>query len=283
VSIKTPIQWCDSSCNAAMGCNGCELWNPARGVRACYAGNDHDRRRGLPGWPQSFDRPELFTRRIDEACRWPDLRRRGRPGKHWLDGYPRLIFLVDEGDAFTESLSVDWLSPFVPRMGESPHAWIVLTKRPHRMLEWVRRLAAPLPPNSWLCVSITGPATLPRLGPFRELRQALPGHVLGLSVEPLLDDVRPALLRDWRGAVPEVSWVKLGGESRQRDPGRPCDLDWLRGLRDAFRGGGAAVFVKQLGNQPVEGGRPVRLRDRDHGGDWDEWPADLRVREMPPA
>jgi hypothetical protein len=71
-----------------MGCDGCELWALGRGVRASYAGNDHARRAGLPGWPRSFDRTELFTRRIDEACRWPDLSGHPRPDKPWLDGYP---------------------------------------------------------------------------------------------------------------------------------------------------------------------------------------------------
>jgi hypothetical protein len=40
------------------------------------------------------------------------------------------------------------------------------------------------------------------------------------------------------------------------------------------------VFVKQLGSRPAEGDARLRLRD-GHGGDWSEWPADLRVREMP--
>jgi hypothetical protein len=40
------------------------------------------------------------------------------------------------------------------------------------------------------------------------------------------------------------------------------------------------VFVKQLGSFPVSGGERLRPRD-GHGGDWAEWPADLRVREMP--
>jgi protein gp37 len=38
MAIHTDIEWCDSSLNLAMGCDGCELWNPARGVKHCYAG-----------------------------------------------------------------------------------------------------------------------------------------------------------------------------------------------------------------------------------------------------
>jgi protein gp37 len=28
MSVTTKIQWCDSTCNPTMGCEGCELWNP---------------------------------------------------------------------------------------------------------------------------------------------------------------------------------------------------------------------------------------------------------------
>jgi hypothetical protein len=62
-------------------------------------------------------------------------------------------------------------------------------------------------------------------------------------------------------------------------PARPCALEWVRGLRDFFRGR-SAVFVKQLGSCPTRGGLRLRLKD-GHGGDWREWPDDLRVREVP--
>ena len=39
-------------------------------------------------------------------------------------------------------------------------------------------------------------------------------------------------------------------------------------------------FVKQLGSRPVDGGSPMPLAD-SHGGDWEEWPRDLRVRQCP--
>jgi hypothetical protein len=40
------------------------------------------------------------------------------------------------------------------------------------------------------------------------------------------------------------------------------------------------VFIKQLGSRPTEAGQPFRVRD-SHGGDWSEWPEDLRVQQMP--
>ena len=38
--------------------------------------------------------------------------------------------------------------------------------------------------------------------------------------------------------------------------------------------------MKQLGAKATEGGRALPLND-SHGGDWEEWPEDLRVRQMP--
>jgi hypothetical protein len=57
----TPIPWCDSAVNLMMGCDVCEMWNPAVGVRACYAGVMTENRAGRPGWPESFGRPSSCT------------------------------------------------------------------------------------------------------------------------------------------------------------------------------------------------------------------------------
>ena len=73
-----------------------------------------------------------------------------------------------------------------------------------------------------------------------------------------------------------------GGESGRRDFVRPFDLSWARELRDHCRETGVAFFLKQLGRRPVSEGEELKLRDT-HGGDWTEWPKDLRVREMPEA
>jgi hypothetical protein len=81
-----------------------------------------------------------------------------------------------------------------------------------------------------------------------------------------------------------IDWVIVGGESG--GGARPCDVAWIRDVVAQCRAAGVPVFVKQLGALPridggtltVEGYRWVS----DHkGGDPDEWPADLRVREFP--
>ncbi len=98
--------------------------------------------------------------------------------------------------------------------------------------------------------------------------RATPAAVRFLSVEPMLGPV-PSL--DLTG----IDWVIIGGES---GPGaRPMDLDWAGDLMAAAQEAGTAVFVKQVGSVLAR-----RLGYQDgKGGDLTEWPAWLRVREMP--
>jgi len=90
-----------------------------------------------------------------------------------------------------------------------------------------------------------------------------------------------------------ISWLIVGGES---GPGaRPCDLAWIRSVKDQCKAADVPVFIKQLGAKPVvsevvfdtdrgiDGQNitaPIKLNDRK-GGDWNEWPDDLKVREFP--
>lgn len=85
---------------------------------------------------------------------------------------------------------------------------------------------------------------------------------------------------------PEVHWVIAGGESGPK--ARECDVAWIESIVEQCRETGTACFVKQLGAKPVfvdeRGVRDpsVRLAGLDaKGGNWEKWPEDLRIREMP--
>lgn len=85
--------------------------------------------------------------------------------------------------------------------------------------------------------------------------------------------------------VRDLHWIIVGGES---GPGaRAFDLAWARSVVEQCKAAGAAVFVKQLGAKVLgrdcehgRAGSPCRFNDAK-GGDWSEWPEDLRVREWP--
>jgi protein gp37 len=105
-----------------------------------------------------------------------------------------------------------------------------------------------------------------------------------------------------------LDWIICGGES---GPGaRPCDVAWVRSAVRQCADAGVSCFVKQLGAAPIVSpcrqhhwdfggaiGRVARFSPTDKrypssepwrvhftdrkGGAMEEWPEDLRVREMP--
>lgn len=79
--------------------------------------------------------------------------------------------------------------------------------------------------------------------------------------------------------------VIAGGESGPH--ARGCDLAWLRSLKDQCAAAQVPCFIKQLGAKAYQSpqhdggtGFFLPLKDRK-GGNMDEFPPDLRVRQMP--
>ena len=88
-----------------------------------------------------------------------------------------------------------------------------------------------------------------------------------------------------------ISWIIFGGESGQR--ARPCNVDWIRSGLAQCKAANVKAFVKQLGAKPIWPNVPLQTAVDDFkdfpesvithskGGAMEEWPVDLRVREMP--
>jgi len=232
-------------------------------MRRCYAGTLTGRYAGKKGWPVTFEQPVIFPDRFQKALKWSDLTGKERPDKPWLNSYPRVIFLNDMGDTFTESLPLDWLGDFVPAMEASPHIWIILTKRPRRMFEFWESYLAPIrgsgedeniQENFWLLASVTGPENIGRIRELLKLR-ALGAKMLGVSYEPALGPV------DFTG-YHGLDWVIAGGES---GPGaRPANSDWFRAARNACRSAGVPFFFKQWGEWLPAGQTPAEDVSRCH-------------------
>lgn len=162
-------------------------------------------------------------------------------------------------------------------------------------------------PNCWLGTSLSlqkhADAQIPELLKCRDL-----APVLFLSVEPLLGPVDFAQMPNTNGygegqrwydplkrlawyatfepyydgchCTEGIDWVIVGGESGK--DARPCNVQWIRDIVQQCKAAAVPVFVKQMGSNPMAGDGAFRRGINDpKGGNPDEWPADLRVREMP--
>ena len=92
----------------------------------------------------------------------------------------------------------------------------------------------------------------------------------GLSLEPLLEPVN----LDLRG----IDWTIVGGGSDVL--AEPFHVEWALALQRQCKSEGVAFFLKQLGKHPLYRDKPLELDDQ-HGGNWNEWPKEWRLREFP--
>lgn len=284
---QTKIEWCDDTVNPTMGCDGCELWSAAN--KSCYAGVLHERYGGKnSGFAPTFEQVTLFPGRMAKAARASDMTCTDRAHKPWLNGMPRTIFVSDMSDALSAVVPFEFLETEIIDNVTSDHGrrhiWMWLTKRSPRMAafcNWLLAKGIQWPANLWPGTSITNLPTMTRADSLRGVNAT----TRFLSIEPLIEDIGKLNLSG-------IHLVIVGGES---GPGaRPFDIQWARDIRDQCKTAGVACFIKQLGANPsatiyeISGGEDD---DRDNidrlplsdkkGGDWSEWPADLRVREFP--
>jgi protein gp37 len=264
---QTKIQWCDSTLNIQMGCEGCEL-SSKQGPARCYAEVMTDRYQGRNGWPDTFMKPKLFLERLIPALRWKDLTGTTRKDKPWLDSYPRLIFLNDMGDTFTQGLPEDWFCEVLPELAASKHQFLLLTKWPGRMAELSRKY--PLPVNVWPGTSVTSNKTLFRA---KQLIEVVGGGPVWISAEPMFERI------NWTADLAQIlDWIIFGGESG-KGAGQ-TDLHWISQGIEFCRYAGIVPFVKQLGSFTTIYQNKISFRD-GHAGDWNEWPEQLKIRELP--
>jgi protein gp37 len=177
---------------------------------------------------------------------------------------------------------------------------------PGTAVEWTRNGL----PNVWLGVSVEDQKTANERIP---LLLQTPAAVRWVSAEPLLDAINLHRLAgdqfgwgrtdalnglyyvranaleygcEWETKrLPRLDWVVVGGESGPR--ARETQLFDIRGIVDQCQTFNVPVFVKQLGakvlGRDCEHGRKGEACSyvNKKGGDIDEWPEDLRIREFP--
>lgn len=268
---NSSIEWTTHTFNPWIGCQRVHT-----GCLHCYA-ETFSRRYGKATWGPSGTRVKTAPVYWKKPLKWE------RDAA--ASGVRARVFCASLADVFE-----DWQETVHAHNGEvltktmhdlrmelfalidaTPHLdWLLLTKRPRNVLtmwplEHITGTASMhgirKRENVWLGTSVSDQETadkaIPELLMCRDLTP-----VLFLSAEPLVGPVNLS--------VDGIDWVIVGGESGAG--ARPCDIEWIRSIRDQCHGH-AACFIKQLGSHDQHKNKK--------GGDWDEWPADLRVRDYP--
>lgn len=247
---KTRIEWTDEVWNPVTGCT-----KVSQGCKHCYAERQWPRLNapGMPYAGRAFTDVQTHPERLDQPLRWKR---------------PRRIFVNSMSDLFHEDVSFGFIDLVMVEMYKaSQHTFQVLTKRPERMLEYMRsfecrRGIIPLPiPNVWLGVSVEDQATADERIPI--LLQT-PAAVRWISAEPLLGrvDLCDQLGMWWNQTMQcfeatghkinqaingrgRIDWVVCGGESGPK--ARPMHPVWPRSLRDQCLAAGVPFLFKQQG------------------------------------
>lgn len=253
-----------------------------RAETGCYA-EAFNRARGTGLWFKPGNR-ELIEIYLDEKfLRWPFT---------WP---AQMIFPCSMTDAFGEFVKDHWLDRMFAVMALTPqHTYQILTKRPERMLAYLsasgaaarisieaqqisgKAVAHGLPlKNVWLGVSVEDQASADSRIPLLLQTQAA---LHWLSYEP---GIGLADFRRWLPGGdrhPEIGWIVVGGASGRKAPSFSttwADLTILAGAE-----ANVPIFVKQLGAKPIHDGKLLSLK-HTKGGDIDEWPERLKVRQFP--
>ncbi len=199
---------------------------------------------------------------------------------------PTMFFVNSMSDTFYSKFPDEWIDKLFGVMARCPqHTFQILTKRPERMLEYIKTRAyhayndvrietEQFPPrNIWLGVSVENQKTADERIP---LLLDTPADVRFLSCEPLLENINLPLYyccncfkftqtervnndKDWGclicgcyktgGFKPSttmgIDWIIVGGESGAN--ARPIHPDWARNIRDQCIAANVPFFFKQWG------------------------------------
>jgi protein gp37 len=255
-------EWTDGEGNVRKG----YTWNPVSGCskvspgcQNCYAEAWSHR------WNRSFE-VTLHPDKLDEVKKIPSGAK---------------VFVNSMSDLFHKNVPFTYIWGVMKAIESRPDViFQILTKRPERVREYFYHMSAHpkfgnggdhekylIPSNVWLGVSVemrkfyaSRVGLLLRLGMLENIHSGK----FFISFEPLLGDIGKKIKFD--NGFDKIDWIIIGGESGPHH--RPMKIEWARNLVKQAQEQGVAVWMKQLG-----GFRP--------GGNIEDFPEDLRLREFP--
>lgn len=241
MASNSRIEWTDATWNPVTGCS-----KVSPGCQNCYAERMAKRLQRMQ--PDGRYRNGFRVTLHDDALAIPE---------QWTK--PKRIFVNSMSDLFHDHVPDMFIENVFHVMRIACwHTYQILTKRPHRMMEYSHRFQ--IPENVWLGTSIEDEKRAQeRIDILRDTQC----HVRFVSAEPLIGEITTNIASG-------VDWVIVGGESGPR--ARPMSADWVRSIRDQCQQARTPFFFKQWGgkNKVLAG----RILD---GRTWEEFPHEQSI------
>lgn len=236
---RTKIEVTEATWNPVTGCSPV-----SPGCRRCYAARFAKRLAGRYGYPKK----DPFSVTVHEDRMMQPI--------HWKK--PRHIFVGSMGDLFHCDISDNALHLIFEVMDiANHHTYMIITKRPEKMVQWFTTMEAKLKGrlsrHVWVGVSAEDQKRAAARIPI--LLKSWPGLKL-VCLEPLLG---PVDISSW---IARIDWVITGGETGPG--GERARAKWFRLLRNQCNRANVPFFLKSLGGR----GKP-RLLD---GRLWEAFP-----------
>jgi protein gp37 len=280
MSEKSKIQWTDATWNVARGCTKVD-----EDCKFCYMYRD------------SFNNTRYNPLEVVKTKTVFNMPLKLKE--------PSKIFTCSLTDFFHEAID-SYRNEAWDIIRKCPqHTFQILTKRPERIIECLPEDWGNGWDNVWLGTSVGS-----QKAADERIKNLLnvPTKIRFLSIEPLWSKIKLTSTcclgcgRDIYKSdcscpagtgtyfiydVPKnskthwgIDWVIIGGESGNENGKykyRPCELSWIEDLVSDCKQAKVAVFVKQMGTYLS---KQMKLSDR-HGGNIDEFPSTLQIREFP--
>jgi protein gp37 len=246
MAAKTRISWADTTWPITVGCD-----KESEGCSGCYAMKDARRMESNPNSKVSSVYSDLVQKTPGGSLEWTGiiktLPERLDAPKQWSEN--RLVFVCSQSDLFHPDVPADFIAQaFDVMWNYNQHRYLILTKRPERVLELMHSDApAGLKdvnrgnfPHVRFGVSAENQPNADRRIPLL-LQMEIDNFV---SLEPLIGpiDVSP-----W---ITQLQWVIVGGESGKY--ARPMHPQWVRAIRDQCEQHQTLFHFKQWGEFLVE-------------------------------
>lgn len=153
------------------------------------------------------------------------------------------------------------------------HTFQILTKRPERIIDNLPNYWDEIKDRVWLGTSVGSDKGISRINDLIKCREL--AKVLFISFEPLHGPISNFDLL----TLIAIDWIIIGGESGNETGKyryRQCKLEWIEDLVIDFKIT-SSIFIKQMGTFLS---KQLKMSDR-HGGNINEFPEHLRIREFP--